>query len=60
MHIVNNIPKGTTPNMDGNRAEFYKYCVVVPSTIATGAFQRAYNRFINMLARGAWPKAISP
>jgi hypothetical protein len=27
MHIVNSIPKGTAPVMDGNRAEFYRYCV---------------------------------
>jgi hypothetical protein len=60
MHIVNNIPKGTTLNMDNNRAEFYKYCVAARSTIVVDIFQRAYNRFINMLAQGAWPEAIGP
>jgi hypothetical protein len=59
MHIVNNILKGTVPCMDGNRAEFYMYYVVAPSATVVDIFQRAYTRFVNMLAQGAWPKAIS-
>jgi hypothetical protein len=50
MHIVNNISKGTTPGLDGNRTEFYMNCVVASSTIAVDAFQRAYTHFVNMLA----------
>ncbi len=38
MHIVNNILKGTVLGMDGNRAKFYMYCVVVPLAIAADAF----------------------
>jgi hypothetical protein len=59
MHIVNNISKGTTPGMDGNRAEFYKHSAATPSTNAVDVFQRAYNRFVNVLVQGAWPEAIS-
>jgi hypothetical protein len=38
MHIVNSILKGITSNMDGNRAEFYKYCTAAPSAIAVDTF----------------------
>ncbi len=50
MHIVNNIPKGTAPGMDDNRVEYYMYYADAPSAIAADAFQRAYNRFVNVLA----------
>jgi hypothetical protein len=40
MHIANNILKGTAPDMDGNRAEYYKYCAVVPLAIVADANQR--------------------
>ncbi len=60
MHIINTISKGTVPGMKGNRAKFYKYCAAAPLAIATDVFQRAYNRFIKVLAQGAWPKTIGP
>jgi hypothetical protein len=60
MHIVNNIPKGTVSGMDDNRAEFYKYCAVVPLATAADTFQKVYNRFVNVLAQGAWLEAIGP
>jgi hypothetical protein len=60
MCIVNNIPKGIASGMDGNHAKFYMYCTAASSTTAADAFERAYTRFVNMLAQGAWPKAISP
>jgi hypothetical protein len=50
MHIINTIPKGTTPSMDGNHAEFYKYCAATPSATTTINFQQVYSRFVNMLA----------
>jgi hypothetical protein len=53
MHIVNSIPKGTAPSIDGNRAEFYMHCTAALSAIKADAFQRAYNRFVNVLAEGA-------
>jgi hypothetical protein len=37
MHIVNNISKGTASGMDGNRAEFYKYCVAAALAIMMDA-----------------------
>jgi hypothetical protein len=49
MHIVNNILKGITPGMDCNRAEFYKYYAVASSANAANAFQRVYNRIVNVL-----------
>jgi hypothetical protein len=58
MHIVNSIPKGTMPGMDGNRAKYYKYCAAAPSATTADAFLWAYNRFVNMLAQGVWPEAI--
>jgi hypothetical protein len=60
MHIINSIPKGTASGMDGNRVEFYMYCAAAPSATAADTFQRAYCRFVNVLAQGAWPKAIGP
>jgi hypothetical protein len=60
MHIVNNIPKGIASGMGGNRTEFYKYCTITSSATIANAFQRAYICFVNMLAQGAWPKAIDP
>jgi hypothetical protein len=39
--------------MDGNRA-------AVPLSNVVNAFQRAYSSIVDMLAQGAWPKAISP
>jgi hypothetical protein len=53
MHIVNRILKDTAPGMDGNRIEFYMYCVVAPSTTTTDAFKQAYTRFVNVLVQGA-------
>jgi hypothetical protein len=53
MRIINNIPKGTALGMDGNRAEFYKYCAVIPSATTADAFQQAYNRYVNVLVQGA-------
>ncbi len=44
MHIVNNIPKGTAPGMDGNRAKFYKYYAAALSATMANAFQQAYSR----------------
>ncbi len=60
MHIVNSIPWGTALGMDDNCTEFYMYCTVAPSATAANAFQRAYTRFVNLLAPGTWPEAISP
>jgi hypothetical protein len=60
MHIVNSIPKATVLGMDGNCAKFYKYYVPAPSTIAVDVFQQVYNRFVNVLALGAWPEVIGP
>jgi hypothetical protein len=38
IHIVNSIPRGTAPEMDDNRAEFYKYCTATPSATAANTF----------------------
>jgi hypothetical protein len=58
MHIVNSILKGITSGVDNNRAEFYMYCATALSTTVADAFQRAYCRFVNVLAQGAQPEAI--
>ncbi len=39
MHIVNNIPKGTTPGTDDNHTEFYMYYVATLSATAVDVFQ---------------------
>jgi hypothetical protein len=59
MHIVNSIPKGTAPGMDGNRVEFYKYCAVTPSA-TTDVFQRAYNRFVNKADDRRFSTGVQP
>jgi hypothetical protein len=38
MHIVNNIPKGTVPSMDDNRAKFYMFCVAALLAIMADVF----------------------
>jgi hypothetical protein len=34
------------------------FCAIVPLATVADIFQRMYNRFVNVLAQGAWPEAI--